>query len=60
VGYVQKMSNWPMIVNACNTKNYLIFLLSLPFALFVFTLNPKHILSPCYVCFEHDMGIMGM
>ncbi len=35
-----------------------IFSPSLPFAPFVFYLvTPKHVLGPCYACFEHVMGI---
>jgi hypothetical protein len=38
-----------------------LFSLSLPFALFVFTLLYfNHILSPCYACFGRFMGIKGI
>ncbi len=59
---IWKMLNWPKIVNAISTKIIIaIFFLNLPFALICFYLMiPKHILGPCYACFEHVMGIKGM
>jgi hypothetical protein len=56
------MLNWPKIVNAISIKIHIaIFSFNLPFGLICFYLMiPKHVLCPCYACFEHVMGIKGM